>query len=252
MSTTKKRRTARAPAPESASGCVVVCPLELGRGKSRLARSLRASFAIAVDGGLAHMKTLGLEPALWVGDADSVKPNAVKSLSCPRLMLPRSKDYTDLEYALHAAGSAYLDGAWSGELLLLGAQGGRLDHELGNMMAVGRWLEDMAQAVGVEGCPSVTCHGPRGFWVATVNSVSFNRAKGEVFSILVFGRSPSLTITGARYTLKDGQLDHSTSGISNEGLGCQVVVKVTSNRTRTRPRRSEIPVAVFVMMPEGR
>ncbi len=63
-------------------------------------------YRIAVDGGLRHLRGLGLQPHLLVGDFDSI--SAAELESCREegaevLRYPSQKDQTDLELALDAA-----------------------------------------------------------------------------------------------------------------------------------------------------
>lgn len=87
---------------------------------------------VAVDGGLNHLRRLGLEPALLVGDLDSVPPQEVDR--CRRnpdvrvIQHPIHKDETDLELALLAM---VQEGHTS--ILVLAALGGRLDMTLANI-----------------------------------------------------------------------------------------------------------------------
>lgn len=184
-------------------------------------------FAIAVDGGLEHFAKLRLKPEIWVGDGDSLKkPALLKKMKGQRIKLSRAKAYTDLEYALHVAGKAFLEGHWDGTVVVLGAQGGRLDHELGNMLAVQRFLEDLSEAVGQQGCPAVVSYGAHGMWLATLNEADFRQARGKLFSVLTLDPTLKLTIAGAKYNVRNKRFDHGSTGLSNEGIGRVVKIKL--------------------------
>jgi len=91
-----------------------------------------ADTLVAVDGGLAHLRRLGLEPALLVGDLDSLPPEEIdrcRQNPAVRIMqYPVHKDETDLELALLAvAQEGYA------RILVLAALGGRLDMTLANI-----------------------------------------------------------------------------------------------------------------------
>lgn len=211
--------------------CLVVCSQTLDGVPGHLADVIQDAFVIAVDGGLNHLQKMKIKPSLWVGDGDSTKAQAIKSLKCSRLKLPVSKDYSDLEYALHAAGKAFLNGDWDGTLILIGAQGGRFDHEIGNWLVAQRWLEDLSQAVGVENCPGLVSYGVHGMWLATMNEVMFHQPKKKLFTVFSPGRTTRVSITGAKYKLKNKILAHASTGVSNEGLGKAVQVKISSETT---------------------
>ena len=62
---------------------------------------------VAADGGYLHMKKLGLQPHLLIGDLDSLPAPEVDSLRAAGVELeifPREKDATDLELALVGGG----------------------------------------------------------------------------------------------------------------------------------------------------
>jgi len=91
---------------------------------------------IAVDGGLSHVRRLGLEPALLIGDLDSVPPEEAdrcrQNPGTRILQYPVHKDETDLELALLAAAR---EGCT--RILVLAALGGRLDMTLANIFLLG-------------------------------------------------------------------------------------------------------------------
>ena len=88
---------------------------------------------LAADGGLRHLRRLGLEPELVIGDLDSLSPReaeALESSAVPVERHPVAKDYPDGELVLRRA----LDEGAT-DLLLIGAGGPeRPDHWLGNLM----------------------------------------------------------------------------------------------------------------------
>jgi thiamine pyrophosphokinase len=85
---------------------------------------------ICADGGARVALRLGLKPHAVVGDFDSLDPGELTALEAGGAVLlrfPPAKDETDLELALLRYGL-------SGEVVILGAMGGRIDHELANML----------------------------------------------------------------------------------------------------------------------
>jgi len=88
-------------------------------------------FLVAVDGGIRHLKRLGLAPTLLIGDLDSVSEEEVAEArrSGTRVVqYPIHKDETDLELALQEVLRAGYK-----EVRILGALGGRLDMILANI-----------------------------------------------------------------------------------------------------------------------
>lgn len=120
--------------------CLMVTggPLELDFA-ARFLRERAYEFVIAVDGGVSSCIRLGLRPQLLVGDFDTFgrdeilryrpEPGVTVDIHQPE------KDETDTELAFSDAWKAgYRD------VDVLGATGGRLDHEISNihLMAQGR------------------------------------------------------------------------------------------------------------------
>ncbi len=91
---------------------------------------------IAVDGGMRHMRELGLWPDFLIGDLDSVTPQdilAVKEHSGEIRQYPIDKDETDLQLAINIALEIGCD-----EIIIAAALGGRLDQTLGNLFLLSR------------------------------------------------------------------------------------------------------------------
>ena len=82
--------------------------------------------AIAADGGLDHMRAMGLSPDFVIGDFDSLSgdvPDGDRSVR-----LPPQKDDPDLLSALKVGWSR-----GAREFHIYGALGGRIDHTIANM-----------------------------------------------------------------------------------------------------------------------
>ena len=94
------------------------------------------SFIICADGGYALAKKLGTRPDLWVGDKDSF---AGDILCKEKIFFPSDKDLTDSHIAVKEA----IKRGFS-EIILLGATGGRLDHEYANYCLLKYILENGA------------------------------------------------------------------------------------------------------------
>jgi thiamine pyrophosphokinase len=99
-----------------------------------------ADLLVAVDGGADALAQVGLQPALLVGDMDSVTAETRQAFvdrGVEIVLLPTAKDETDLEAALHAAVDRGAD-----DITVYGALGGpRLDHLVGNvLLLMSPWL----------------------------------------------------------------------------------------------------------------
>lgn len=231
------------------TNCLVICSQSLAGVPPELATALEDAFIVVVDGGLSHLKLargpIDLGPDLWVGDGDSLKGGfrALKGdFECVKL--PRAKDYSDLEYALHLVGVAFLERQWQGELILLGAQGGRFDHEVANLIVAQRFLLDLAAAVGAPKCPSISSYGARGMWIASLSKVQMVIPKGELFSVLSFDPKAKITVQGAKYNARNQVFEHGAHGLSNQGLGKRVTVKLSGSSGK-----KNVSGPVFVVFP---
>ncbi len=77
---------------------------------------------ICADGGMRHARHYGILPDIVIGDLDSAKFSIPESV--PKMVYPPEKDETDCALCLDYAISQGCK-----EVLILGAMGGRLDHE---------------------------------------------------------------------------------------------------------------------------
>ncbi len=82
------------------------------------------AYVICADGGYKHAVNLGIIPDLWLGDSDSLAVGEIEVNAKEIMHFPTRKDNTDTDLAVEAA----LERGFR-EIVLLGALGGRLDHE---------------------------------------------------------------------------------------------------------------------------
>ncbi len=95
------------------------------------------SYIACADSGAHPLLAAGFMPNLIVGDMDSIDLEdraLLKKASGDIKMLPVEKDWTDTQVALDMLYERGFD-----EVLMLGATGGRLDHEQGNFMLLCRY-----------------------------------------------------------------------------------------------------------------
>lgn len=223
------RALARVRVKDFVDNCVIVCSMPLTGSPKGMTEPVREAFSIAVDGGLKHFKKLRAEPNVWVGDGDSLK-KLPKGGEMQVAKLPPKKDYSDLEAALQIAGQAFFEGVWSGDVILLGAQGGRFDHDIVTMLSVQRWLQAMASSAKRADCPDVVSYGVHGMWLATTRGMAFEQPKGKFFSIVAFESGTKVSVSGARYNVRNLALEPGAMGLSNEGTGKMTKVSVVKGK----------------------
>lgn len=88
---------------------------------------------IAADGGTRHLRRLDHLPDVVIGDLDSLRPENrawLEEAGVQMHVYPHDKNETDLELALLHAVSHHEEG----DILVFGAQGGRLDQTLANIL----------------------------------------------------------------------------------------------------------------------
>ncbi len=170
---------------------------------------------IAADGGLRYVLALGLRPEYLIGDGDSLPPDAALQ-GIRWLRYPPEKDETDLELALQWAATQP-----ERLILVLGALGGRPDHELANLLLLALpalagkrvWLLGGAWGVTlIRGRETLTVHA----------------APGTILSLIPLGGpAEGITTAGLKYPLCDEPLHFGPArGVSNVMLQPQAHVSL--------------------------
>lgn len=165
---------------------------------------------IAVDGGLAAVKKLGLRPDAIVGDFDTVKKELLEEYRrLPGITFEQhqaEKDETDTELALRTAMEAGV-----GEITMLGASGGRLDHSIGNIHLLYACLKR-----GVNAC--MVDAKNRLYLLDEGKTFDAGKTWGKYISFLPLTQEVhGITLRGFKYPLTDRDIRIGTSlCISNE------------------------------------
>jgi len=176
-------------------------------------------YLIAADGGLGHIRRLGLVPNLVIGDLDSINPQDETWLAVHKIEVRqflRDKDFTDLELAVQAA----REGGFT-QILIAAALGGRLDQALANIALL--WLPalrglDIALDDGVTSVRLLE------------NRLEIAGNPGDLVSLLPWGGPAAGVVTHTlKYPLKAETLTPGqTRGISNVMLGRSAVVEIAA------------------------
>lgn len=174
---------------------------------------------LCADGGIQHAKALGIWPDVVIGDLDSLPDRERETLEAHDVRFvkhPRAKDETDLELAL-----LYAAERGAQRITVLGVRGGRLDHELGNVLLLAH--------PGVRGI-DVRLQAGQQEAMLIVGERAMSGTAGDLLSLLpVGGDVHGITTEGLEYALRDGTLKLGPArGLSNVFTRSAVTVRVTS------------------------
>lgn len=188
---------------------------------------------VAADSGVDLAQRLGAAPDVVVGDLDSASPEGLRravDAGAEVQRHPRDKDATDLELALRFAAAT-----GTRRIVLVGGEGGRLDHLLGNaLLLASPALDGIEVRWHLDG---TTVHTVRPSTPAVVEGAS-----GDLLSLLpVGGPARGVRTAGLRWALHGDTLSPgSTRGISNELVTPRATIAVDEGvllavHTRSRP-----------------
>ena len=168
------------------------CLLEMLRAAGRI---------VCCDGAAFALVRAGLEPALVVGDLDSLDP-ALRKRFKKRLVHESEQETNDLSKAVRAG----LARGWR-TIAILGAGGRREDHLLGNAS-----LLPLFAAAGAD----VRMETDYGTFLPVLKSASFRRPAGTKVSIFSFHPEMPVTASGLKYPLDRLRLPFWWCGTLNE------------------------------------
>lgn len=193
--------------------------------QSDIDRWLRAGdLLLCADGGARAALALGLAPQHVIGDFDSLAEAELIELQRRGATLhrhPTHKDETDLELALTMAVSLPSSSGPSGrtagnasrEIIILGAMGGRIDHELANML--------LLAMPALKGARAMLAHGNERLFLIDARdgetTAHLRGSAGDIVSLLPFGGDAhGITTAGLEYPLRDESLFVGPArGVSN-------------------------------------
>ncbi|HHI81594.1 MAG TPA: thiamine diphosphokinase [Rhizobiales bacterium] len=175
----------------------------------RLAAQTAKARTIAADSGIRHARALGLEPELWVGDFDSTESQLLEEYRHVRREThQRNKDETDGAIAI---ARALEKGA--GELVLVGAHGGRSDHVLSHFIQM--------TALKQMGIACFSSSGDEEAHPLVAGNLRLCLPAGLTLSIIALDRITGLSISGVKWPLENRAIDPgSTLTQSNVTTGC--------------------------------
>jgi thiamine pyrophosphokinase len=170
----------------------------------RLKSQLEGARVIAADSGMAHARTLGVMPELWVGDFDSASPELLTlHANVERQVFPSEKDATDGDIAIS---EAFRRGATS--IIMVGGFGGQFDHTLSHAA--------MLLALAKREVPCMISSGDEEAQPLMWETMVTGLAPGTRLSIVPMSDIKGLTITGVKWPLTNKSVPFgSTLTLSN-------------------------------------
>ncbi len=181
----------------------------------KLLSEIHPDYVISVDGGLEKTRALGLVPDAIVGDFDTVDHKVLEEYrKLPGILWDvhrPEKDETDTELAVNTALKLGCT-----QITILGATGGRMDHELSNLHLLKLCLDQKAEA-----------------WLCDPQNRVYLLDKGKTFRkkdaygkyisfIPLTEQVRGITLTGFKYPLTRKDLSIGAEAglcVSNEILG---------------------------------
>lgn len=178
-----------------------------------------STYVVAVDGGLAHARRLGLTPDVVVGDIDSAADADLawaQATGAHVEVSPADKDQTDLELGL-----VYITARHS-KVVVIGGEGGTPGHLFGNLLSLAStdWAHSTIEWRIANATVRILHPG---------EPQVVSEQTGERVSLLpVHGRAVGVTTTGLRWSLSGAEIPAGKSrGISNKTTETPATVSLT-------------------------
>lgn len=154
---------------------------------------------VAVDGGLRSCLSARVRPDLFVGDGDS---SGGVPADLPSVCYPADKSFSDLAGALREVKRRGVH-----VVVVAGMLGGRLDHELSNLLELAAHARDFA---------GILATTERGTLILTAKGCRAATARRQTISVFAVGGSAIVSLQGARWSLRRKLLRPGSLGLSNE------------------------------------
>lgn len=161
--------------------------------------------AIAADGGLRHLISLGVQPDFIIGDFDSISKYGISfddirnyekmGVKVERLFV--RKDFSDTEVALNTAVEL---GAT--DMVLIGAVGSRFDHSLFNVNLLFKLFSAGASATILDGRQEL---------IPLFGNMRIKNREGMFLSVVPFSDLDGLSLKGFGYPLENANVQFTSS-----------------------------------------
>jgi len=182
--------------------CLIICSSDDSVSEVLAKIDISQYYIICADGGYISAQKAGIIPDLWVGDMDSL--DSAGELLTEKILFPSDKNLTDSHIAVNEAlKRGYKD------IDLIGATGGRLDHEFANFCL----LKYILKSGG-----SGTIINENNHIIMTDKTIEIMPCGMKYISFFPFGGSvDNFSVKGVKYELDNHLLvDDDTYTTSNE------------------------------------
>jgi thiamine pyrophosphokinase len=207
-------------------GAIIFANGELRHPKVILDMIRSTDLLIAVNGGAAHCRDLGLSPSVIIGDLDSLEEELISNYiaqGADVFQHPTRKNETDLELAILYAVERDLD-----EIIIFGASGARWDMTLANVLLLAHPRASNLMIKISDGRQNI-------YIVRDGETLEIDGNPGDTVSLIPLkGKVEGVTTTNLEYSLENSTLNFaSTRGISNVLLDSQASVHITKGMLLT-------------------
>ncbi len=188
--------------------CAIVCNGDVADHSWLAARLAEYGTVLAADGGLTHCRKAGVTPELVLGDMDSLSEETVVK----KMVFPTDKDASDMELAVDYAlrqGFETVD--------IYGALGGRIDHQLCNIMVC---AHHPGRLRILDNKYIITA-------LASGQEARQEGSEGDIVTLTALEESARCSTEGLLYPLRDEILERGSRGLSNIMEGTAFTVSVS-------------------------
>ena len=175
-------------------------------------------FIIVADGGARLLKKYDFQANLLLGDLDSIGDEALSYVEKNGIEIkkfPAKKDFTDTELAL-----SYLVDEGYKDIIILGALGTRLDHELANLLNLKKLYKNGIRAK-IEDDYNEVIYVEEG-------SYDFEKTNKKYFSLISASDKLNFSTKGLYYEVENLVIDYDnpSRAVSNEMISNKATIKI--------------------------
>lgn len=175
-------------------------------------------FIIVADGGARLLKKYDLQANLLLGDLDSIGDESLSYVEKNGIEIkkfPAKKDFTDTELAL-----SYLVDEGYKDIIILGALGTRLDHELANLLNLKKLYKNGIRAK-IEDDYNEVIYVEEG-------SYDFEKTNKKYFSLISASDKLNFSTKGLYYEVENLVIDNDnpSRAVSNEMISNKATIKI--------------------------